>query len=285
MTTAAPPAGTNTPAPAAVAVVDTKAIPKVESREVTINGKKKTLTVDQAFELAQKGEAADEKLRTSADTEARANEVLGKITNPVELEAILESMGANADEIAAALYEQRQKRKKALEDDSKLTPEQRELKELRAERAERQRLAKEEEDKKTEREQEVKSKMTRTMIANSITAVLKEVGMEANDVNIATVARALMQLNKTDEGIVQGKVNLKKLVNMMKDRAKGNLEWATQGYNADRLLDFIPEAHMEEVIKKYLERKQAKPKGKKAEELGGNSPAEAAIRKGPKFIV
>lgn len=286
-TTTAAPTNTITPAPSAPESKGTPAAkPNVETRELTVNGKKVKMTVDEAFAFAQKGTAADEKFRTATETAERAEQALAKIKDPAELEAILESLGANPDEIAAVLYESRQKKKKALEDDAKLTPEQRELKELRALKAEQDAIKKEAEDKKKEREDKVKYDTSVTMIATSIKKALTEIGLPETPENVGWVARALQDLKKTDDGIVQGKVKLSKLIEMMQNRGKTHFQWASQGYDPVRILELIPEEKREALLVEYLKQKGSKkatPKGDKPA-LSGQSPAEQQIRRGMKFI-
>jgi hypothetical protein len=267
---------------------NTKPDPTMDAmHEVTVNGKKVKVSLKDALANYQVKSAADEKFREASAKTEQVEQALARIKDPAQLETVLEELGANADEIAEALYAQRQARKKALDDDAKLTPEQRELKELRALKAEQDALKKETEDKKKAREDEVKYNTTVTIVSTSIKTALKEFGLPETPANIGWVARALQELKKSDEGIVQGKVNLGKLLEKMKTRGKDHFEFSTQGYDPGRILDMIPEDKREALLVEYLKQKgskKAKGKEEKAD-LSGNSPAEHQIRGKMKFIV
>lgn len=266
-TVAAAPAAT-TPTTPVTAVVDKKLTP--------------------AESIEAKNKAADEKFRSAKILEDRINEFDTKFKDTPEdvIEAMAAKHNLNPDELADKLYKRRQALKKAAEDDAKLTPEQKELKELRALKAEQDAIKKEAEDKKKAREDEVKYNTTVTMISTSIKTALKEFGLQETPENVGWVARALQDLKKDDESIVQGKVKLGKLLEVMQKRGKTHFEWATQGYDPVRLLDMIPDDKREALLVEYLKRKGSKKATPTTprEDLGGQSPAERQIRKGMKFI-
>lgn len=263
-----------------------KVDPVLDSQhEITVNGKKVKVSVKDALANYQLKSAADEKFRDATSTAERAEQALSKIKDPAQLEAVLKELGANPDEIIDALAAKRAERKRQMEDESKLTPEQKELLQFRREKAERDAAKKDEDDKKKAREEEIKYNTTITLISNSIKSALKEFGMPENPENVGRVARALQELKKTDEGIVQGKVKLGKLLEKMKNQGKNTFEWVTQGYDPSRILDYIPEDKREALLVEYLKRKGSKKATSNTrEDLSGGSPAEKQIRRGMRFI-
>lgn len=279
-------------APAAVATPTTPvATPEVasgepawmnESQEVTINGQKRKLTAKEAYSLAAKSAGADEKFRDAKAHSDQVNTMLTKLKDAPDetLAAVAQELGISFDELVDSVASRRASKKKEAEDESKLTPDQKELLQFRREKAKREAEDAEKAAKKKENDDAVSHNVTRIAVAKVIDTALSEVGFEVTDANRARVARALKEIKKSG-GIIEGKVKVKRLVEMIRDQGKSAFEWSTQGYNADKILDFIPEDKLEGVLKAYLSRKQGKKVVK--EDLGGNSPAEQQVRRGMKF--
>lgn len=237
-----------------------------EKVEITVNGNKKMVTVKEARDLAQKASGADDQFRSAKAMKDQVDTLLKRFGG--EPEAVMKELGLNPDEIADAMTKRRADAKKLQEDDAKLTPEQRELKQLRQEKAERERVAGEEKTKKEERAQDIKDKMTLTTVSNKIETHLEKLGLPKTKAYVYEMAKALQELNTTDGAIVDGKFPLEKLVEIMKARGVKHMKFSTDNYNPELLHQTVGDEAGEAYVKWYLANKHGRKKGETTQEPG-----------------
>lgn len=248
--------GVNPPASGSGAVAPVEPSWMAEKIEITVNGNKKMVTVKEARDLAQKASGADDQFRTAKAKADQVEAVLKEFGS--DPEGALKKLGFNPDEISDAMSKRRADAKKLADDDAKLTPEQRELKQLRADKAERERLEAETKTKKEERAQEIKDKLTLTTVSNKIEEYLTKLGMPKTKNNVYLAAKAMEELNVSDENFVNGKFSLDKLLENMMNIGNNHLKFSTQNYEPARLHKTVGDEAGAAYVKWYLQNIQGK---------------------------
>ncbi len=223
-----------------------------ELYEVTINGKKEKWTREKVLAEAQKSSAAQERFRESAEQTKKVQRMLEMLDqDPL---AVLAERGIDIDELAT-------KRLASKAEDALMTPEQRELRDLRAE-VERGKSEKAKQLEAQEAEQlQVQTKALEEHWEKGFIQAAQSVGLETTPDGLEMMAAAAVELNE----LLGDKMNI--TFEMVAAEAKDKIDRASAkletrvagGLQGEQLLSFLGPKTVEAVLQASLAKLKGAP--------------------------